>query len=408
MSFELFLARRYLRGDKHTLGGGLTSVIAVSGVVVGVAAMVVALSITTGFQKDIREKILGAQPHLLVMGSGGRLPARDWSPVMEEVPGVLAWTPYVMGQALIKKGPVTQGIVVKGVDPAREAKVTSLDKRVKGGKWNALAAEAQDENVPILLGKELALALHAEPGDAVFVAAPNAGLNPMANLPALYPFTVAGILETGLYDYDLSLAVMPLAAAQQIFQMDDDVSGLGVRLTDVDEPTGPAMLLQQRLGSAASVRSWLMLNRNIFAALKLQKILMFLVVTLITLVAAFTIVSNLLLVTAQKTREIGILRAMGATRTSVQKIFIFKGLLMGGLGVAGGLATGLILSLLLDRTKIVKLPEDVYYVDSLPVDIVATDLGIVAAAAFLIVLLATLYPARLAAKLDALTAIRQG
>jgi len=151
-----------------------------------------------------------------------------------------------------------------------------------------------------------------------------------------------------------------------------------------------------------------MLNRNIFAALKLQKILMFLVVTLITLVASFTIVSNLLLVTAQKTREIGILRAMGATRTSVQKIFIFKGLLMGGLGVAGGLATGLILSLLLDRTKIVKLPEDVYYVDSLPVDIVATDLGIVAAAAFLIVLLATLYPARLAAKLDALTAIRQG
>lgn len=406
MGYELFLAGRYLRGNQQTLGGALTSYIAIGGVMVGVAALVVTLAVMTGFREDIRNKILGAQPHLLVMGSGGELPEGNWSQAMADVPQIKAWAPFVMSQALIRRGGITQGVVAKGVDPDQEALVTGLAKHVKAGSWDALKSPAQGAEVPILLGKELARTLHAEVGDQVLVASPGTGLNIVMDVPNLAPFTVAGLLQTGLYDYDSSLAVMPMAAAQHLFQMKNKHTGLGVRLADPEDSIPTAMRLQKRLGSAAMVRSWLMMNQNLFAALRLEKIVMFIILTLITLVAAFTIVSNLLLVTASKTREIGVLRAMGATRWSVEKIFLIKGILMGALGTAAGLGLGLVLAAVLKRYQFVKLPADVYYVENLPVRVIPSDVAMIAGAALLIVLLATLYPARVAAKLDALSAIR--
>ncbi|HRY30459.1 MAG TPA: ABC transporter permease, partial [Elusimicrobiota bacterium] len=386
--------------------GNLTSVIAISCVAVGVAALVVTLAVMTGFREDIRGKILGAQPHLVVMGSQGSLAAGDWSDVFLDVPDVQAWAPFVLGQALIRKGSTTLGVVVKGVEPEKESQVTQLDKKLVDGRWDELAAPTR-EGVPVFLGKELARSLNVSIGDEVLIAVPTPQTAVMSGLPSLFPFKVAGILETGLYDYDSSLAVTTLPAAQTMFQMPKDYSGLGVRLKDPDDSLGAAMRVQKNIGSAAWVRSWLALNRNLFAALKLEKIVMFIVLTLITLVAAFTIVSNLLLVTAQRVHEIGILRAMGATRGAIQRIFLLKGLLMGTLGTAVGVGLGLALSLVLKRYQFIKLPADVYYVETLPVKIMPSDVGLVAGAALLIVLIATLYPSRLAAKLDALSAIRQ-
>ena len=226
-------------------------------------------------------------------------------------------------------------------------------------------------------------------------------------MPGLYPLTVAGILQTGLYDYDSSLAVVSLASAQALFNIKGRYSGLGARLKDPDDSVGASIKIQKNVGGAAWVRSWLVLNRNLFSALKLEKVVMFLILTLITLVAAFTIVSNLILVTAQKVREIGILRAMGASRRSIEAIFMAKGLLMGFFGTMAGTVLGLGLSLVLKKYQFVKLPADVYYVETLPVKIVPGDVALVAGAALFIVLLASLYPSRLAAKLDTLEAIRQ-
>ncbi len=405
MSFELSIALRYLKGSRQTFGGGVTSAIAVGGVMVGVAALVATLAVMTGFREDIRNKILGAQPHLMVMGAQGYLPAGDWSYLFDEVPEVTAWAPFVMEQAIVKRGSVTQGVVVKGVSPEKESLVTDLHQRVIHGEWESLKAEEGEP--PVFLGKELAKKLRVGLGDEVLITVPTASLGSFMNMPALFSFSVAGVLETGLYDYDSSLAVISLETAQTVFQMKKRMTGLGVRVQDPDDVIGTTFRVQRNLGSSGRVRSWLSMNRNLFSALKLEKVVMFLILTLITIVAAFTIVSNLILVTAQKVREIGILKAMGATPWSIQRIFLYKGLLMGILGTGAGVVLGLVISFMLKQYQFIQLPADVYYVETLPVKIVGTDVALVAVAAFVIVLLAALYPSRLASKLDALDAIRQ-
>jgi len=410
LNFELFLALRYLKGSQRTLGGSLTSVIAVAGVTVGVAALVATLAVMTGFREDIRAKILGAQPHLLVQPpSETGLPDRDYSDRFAGIPEVVAWSPYVMGQGLLRTAHGTQGVVVKGIDPNREPAVTGLDSRVVLGQWaelgRPLATAAPPP--PVFLGKQLASALNAQLGDDIVIAVSSGGDALLGGMPFPFPFTVAGVLETGLYDYDSSLVVMNMASAQRLFSAKGRVSGLGVRLTNADDFAGPAMRLQQRFASLAFVRSWLALNRPLFAALRLEKIVMFLILALITLVAAFTILSNLLLVTAQRTREIGILRAMGATRGAIQRVFLLKGFVMGLLGTGAGVSLGLGIAALLKRYEFVKLPADVYYVERLPVRVIPGDVLVVAVATLAIVLLATLYPSRAAARLDALDAIRR-
>lgn len=406
MRFETFLALRYLKGARRELGGSLTSVIAVSSVAVGVAALIVTLAVMTGAREDIRAKILGAQPHLLIQPIGETgLPAVDYSDRFAGVSDVRAWAPYVLGQALSRSGRGAQGVVVKGVDPDRERGVTALNDRVRTGRWEDLNAEGKDPAV--FLGAALAQNLGVLQGDRLVMAVSLADTGAFGGVPAFHAFVVAGTLETGLYDYDNSLAVVSLSSAQRLFRLGDNVSGLGIRLRDADAFQKPADALQRRFSSIGIVRSWLGLNKPLFAALRLEKIVMFLVLTLITLVAAFTILSNLLLVTAQRTREIGILRAMGAPRASIRRIFLRKGLILGGLGTSLGLFLGVGISLLLKRYQFIKLPADVYYIEKLPARIVPMDVGMVVLAAFVIVLLATLYPARAAARLDALDAIRR-
>jgi lipoprotein-releasing system permease protein len=403
LRFESFLALRYLKGHRRTAGGLLTSAVAVASVTLGVAALITTLSVMTGFREDIRRKILGAQPHLMVLPQGESLAEGDYGAVFSDVKEVEGWSPYLMEQALLKKGPVTRGAVLKGVDPSREPAVTGLSSHVKMGTWDSLSSTAP----VVLLGRELAQALGAGVGDTVLLVVPSADTVIFGGAPGLYNLTVSGILETGLYDYDSSLAVMSIETARKAFHRPEGWSGIGVRVSDPDDPFGAGFRIQKNLGSSAVIRSWLSMNRNLFAALKLEKVVMFLILTLITLVAAFTILSNLVLVAAQRRREIGILKAMGATAAGIGRVFLLKGLLLGGIGTAAGLSLGLGLSFLLKTYPVIKLPADVYYVERLPVTIVPGDVLLVAGAALFIVLAATVYPARQAAKLDALEAIRQ-
>jgi lipoprotein-releasing system permease protein len=326
VTFETFLALRYLKGARRDLGGSLTSVIAVASVAVGVAALVVTLAVMTGAREDIRAKILGAQPHLLVqpIGEAG-LPAVDYSDRFAGVKDVKAWAPYVLGQALARSGRGAQGVVVKGVDPDREPGVTGLDGRLRAGRWDDL--RRADKDPAVFLGKELAQNLGVLQGDRLVMAVSLADTGAFGGVPAFHAFVVAGVVETGLYDYDNSLAVVSLAAAQRLFRLGDRVSGpRGSGLRDADEFAAPAAVAPGavRVRWAWSAPGWGSTSRC-SPLLRLEKIVMFLILTLITLVAAFTILSNLLLVTAQRTREIGILRAMGATRASIRRIFLRKG-----------------------------------------------------------------------------------
>jgi lipoprotein-releasing system permease protein len=269
--FEFFIARRYLKGSRRTLGGGLTSVIAVAGVAVGVAALVATLAVMTGFREDIRAKILGAQPHLLIQPPGSQgLPERDYTDRFEGISEVVAWSPYVLGQALFRGAQGTQGVVVKGVDPAREPGVTGLDRHVVVGSWADLASSTSSVS-PVFLGKALASGLGIGVGDMAVLAVSSPEESPWGALPSFFQCTVAGVLETGLYDYDSSLVVLPLSSAQRLFNMKNRVTGLGVRLQNADEFAGPAIQLQARFSSEAYVRSWLGLNRPLFAALRLEK-----------------------------------------------------------------------------------------------------------------------------------------
>jgi len=403
VKFELYLALRYLKGNRDTLGGTLTSVISVASVTVGVAALIATLAVMTGFREDIRKKILGTQPALIILSQTGTLPEGDYSPVFSGVRDVRAWSPFILEQGLLKSGRRTQGAVVKGVDPEREPAVTGLSSRVKEGRWESLRSSTPT----VLLGTELARTLGVGEGDHVLLVVPSLSAGLFGDLPVMHRFVVGGTVETGLYDYDSNLAVVSLASAQRAFDRRQAWTGIGVKVRDPDDPFDAAFRIQKNMGSSAYVRSWLAMNRNLFSALKLEKAVMFLILTLITLVAAFTILSNLILVTAQKTREIGILKAMGATDGVIQRTFLFKGILLGLFGTGAGTALGLAISWLLKTYPVVKLPADVYYVERLPVTVVPSDVMMVAGAALAIVLAATIYPARIAAKLDALTAIRQ-
>ncbi len=411
MSAELYLAFRYLTNRRQGAYGWMIGWLATGSVALGVASLIITLAVMTGFREDIREKILGVQPHIFVTGFMGQIdPASaDLSKVLDTEPTIAGWSPYVSGQVLIGHGSQSSGAMMKGIDPAREPTVANLEKKLIHGKWEHLSLGITKESKPrIFLGAELARNIGTKVGETVWVITPGSiGLTALS-IPQAHLFLVAGIVQSGLYDYDSSLAYIDLKPAQSLFDMGNMISGVGLRLKNVEDADAVARTLQRRFEGAYWVQSWLSRNRNLFSALKLEKTVMFIILTLVTLVASVMIVSNLLLSITQKIKEIGILRAMGATKATIHRIFLFQGIIMGVAGTLIGTVLGIGISVLLARTNLIQLPADVYYIDKLPVRLDPIDIITVVFAAVVIVLLATLYPARRAAELDPLDAIRYG
>ena len=405
MSFELFVALRYLRAKRKGMFAVVTTSIGVAGVTVGVAALITTLSVMNGFQTDIQRKIVGAQAHISIYGAGSPADLADLTATAKQDPEVAATAPFVLGQAILTHRNRSLGLVLKGLDPAQEFSVNDLARKLVNGTWDGIGAG----KVPgIVLGVELADRMEAEVGSEVVLVSPQSVATPLGPLPKMQRFKVVGLLKTGYYEYDNGTAWTEFGAASKFLGAETGAAGIGLRLKDLNRADAVAKRLRSALGFRRVVRTYAQMNQTLFAALKLEKTVMFIILTLITLVASLNIASTQILRTAEKTRDIGLLKAMGAHARMIEKIFLVEGVLIGSSGVAAGMALGFLLSWIIATFNIVELPADIYYLSKVPVDVRPWDVAAVTIMGLTLTILATIYPARRAAKSDPVEAIHYG
>ncbi len=405
MSFETFIGGRYLRAKQKQTFISLITFLSITGVTVGVMALIVVIAVMAGFESDLKGRILGIESHLVVMPHDGPVP--DYRHVLGAIgatEGVQAATPFISTQIMLRSAASATGAVLRGVDPdTADGVISGVDSRL-------LVRPKDGPSLPgILLGRELARNLGVLKNDTIYLIAPRGMLSPIGHVPAMKRFQVKGVFATGMYEYDGSLAFINLAEAQGLLRLDSAaVSGIELRVADIYAVKKIAGRILATLGPAYTTRDWMEKNQNLFAALKLEKTVMFIILTLIVLVAAFNIASSLIMMVMEKSKDIAILKAMGATDKSIRKIFVFKGLMIGAIGTLLGVVLGFGLCFLLERYKFIELPGDVYYITTLPVRLEGIDLVMIALAALAICFLATLYPARQASRLNPVEALRHG
>ena len=427
MTFEWFIAWRYLKAKRKQKFISIITWISIGGVAVGVTALIVVLAVMSGFEVDLRDKILGTTSHVVVLrhGHAGIADYREVVERIENTDHVIAASPFVLSQVMLRTEYLVAGTVLRGVDVSSEAKVGDLASTIVAGDLAALAArpsagegepaedvlESEGEGTkppgpPIMLGRELALSLGVKVGDPVTVISPLGEVTPIGTVPKLREFKVAGVFQTGMYEYDAGLAYVSLEAAQQFFGMGDLVTGIEVKVDDIYLADSVARELEEVLGHPYWTRDWKEMNRTLFSALRLEQVAMFIILVLIVLVAAFNIISTLVMVVMEKGKDIAILKAMGATRRAIMRIFVVEGLIVGCAGTIIGLVSGVIICRLLDRYQFIKLPSDVYYLETLPVRVEVSDVFLIVLAAVVMSFLATLYPSWSASRLDPVEALR--
>jgi lipoprotein-releasing system permease protein len=421
LPYEIFIGLRYLRAKRRNRTISLNTVVSITGITLGVAALIGTVGIMTGFKEDIQAKILGTTAHILVHDRMKEAIADYDAQVkrVEEVSDVVAATPFVLRQVLLTSQSGVQGVILRGIDPAREEKVTELEKNLMTGGLQDLSkpvkvAVPEKDREPggpaetlrpgIILGKELAMRLGVYLGDTLNVVSPVGPVTGATMTPKIRPFAVVAIFQSGMYEYDSSLAYIELGEAQKFFNMPTTVSGIEVKVTDVFRAADIARSIEQQLGFSFWARDWMQMNRNLFSALKLEKTMMFLLLVLITIVASFNIVSTLTMIVTEKQREIAILKAMGATRKGIMRIFMLNGLIIGCSGAAIGVPLGYTFLWLIQTFW--TFDQTVYYISKIPVHVLASDVLLVAGSAILISFVATLYPSLQAAKLDPAAALR--
>jgi lipoprotein-releasing system permease protein len=407
LPFELFLSLRYLRARGQRANLSLFVWIGVGGVFLGVSALIVVLAVMTGFQDGIKDRIIAANPHILLIDSGGRgvTGAPETASRVRTISGVRSATPFVVQQALFTgQGRGATGGLLRGVDLASPSVRAELASEVKTGSLDPLLRTSGDP--ALLLGRELARTLGVVPGDHVTVISPQGAMTAVGLVPRMRRFEVAGYVEVGLYEYDASLAYTSLAAAQEFAGLGDRVSGVEVKLDDPFDAKSVGRRIAAVTGPGLWVRDWMGMNRNLFAALQLEKLALFVIVTIIVLVAGFAIIGHLVLLVAEKRKEIGILKAMGASAGSIGGVFLVTGMVIGVVGTVAGSLFGLTLIWVQNTYKIIHLAGDVYQIDHLPMKLTWLDFGLVTSATLLISFLATLSPARRAARLDPVEVLR--
>ena len=405
LPYQLFIALRYLRTKKRHKGISVNTLISIGGVAVGVMALLVVLSVMSGFHEDLQKKILGVNAHMVVLNLKGSMPDSDeLLSTIQEDKEVISAAPFIMGQVMVSYGKKAHGVFMRGIDPDRESETTDIVRYIRDGRLEDLSPE----NGPpgIILGRELASAIGVLKGDDINIISPLGKIGPLGMLPKVRQFRVIGIFEVGMFEYDSNLVLTGLHAAQEFFEMSNDITGIEVRLDDIYEAPEVRNRLQDRLGFPLYVKDWMQMNRNLFSALKLEKFAMFVILILIILVASFNIVSTLIMNVIEKKREIAILKTMGATDRGIMTVFMFQGLLIGIFGTILGVSGGYLLCYLLNTYEIIKLPADIYYLSHLPVKTKLIDFVIVSVSAISISFLATIYPAWQAAKLNPVEPLR--
>ena len=405
LPYQVFIAIRYLKSKKKYKGVSVNTAISIGGVAVGVMALLVVLSVMTGFQQDIQKKILGANAHIIVRDYRGPMP--DYKEVERRLhgeQGIVSFAPFVLGQVMVSYEKRAHGIFLRGIEPASESKTTDILSHIKAGSVKGLA---EKEGLPgIILGSELAGNLGVIVGDEVNIISPVGEIGPMGMLPKVKRFRVTGIFEIGMFEYDSNLALTDMKAAQDFLGMKDEVTGIQLKLSDIYQAPEIRRKLQEKLGFPFQVMDWMQMNKNLFSALKLEKFAMFVILVLIVLVASFNIISNLIMNVIEKSREIAILKAIGATNRGIMTVFMLQGLFIGLIGTMIGITGGLLTGYVLNTYELIKLPADVYYLSHLPVKMQLSDFLTVSISAIVISFLATLYPAWQAAKLNPVEPLR--
>lgn len=405
MGYVRTIAFRYLRSKRRLNFITLVSLLASGGVFLGVAALTIVLSVMNGFEDQVQRRIAGTNAHIAVLGSDDApLPGGEAIPeaIRKALPGAEV-APFVYGKVMVASKSSVDGMVLKGVEPAREMRVTDILAHLAPSEG---AFDGKD--LPgIALGQELALRLRVRRGDIILVSVPReepGGI--LGGVPHSRRLRVSAIFESGLYEYDSSFGIVLIGTAQEFFGLQSEVTGYQLRIPDLFHARERSDELGQELGPAYRITNWIDLNRNLFAWMKIEKAVMFTILVLIVLVAAVNIVSSLVMLVLEKRRDIGVLRTMGVTPGGILKIFLLQGTMIGAVGTTLGLAAGAVVSYALGRWKLLQLPGEIYFLDTLPVKIEPLDFALVGLAAVAICFAASLYPAWQAARLPPVQAIR--
>jgi lipoprotein-releasing system permease protein len=411
MRYEHFIGLRYTRAKRRNHFISFISLISMAGIALGVAALIVVLSVMNGFQKELRARILGVASHVQITGPDNSL--ADWQRVAaraRENPQVVAAAPYVNAQGMLAFDAQVRGAIVRGIDPQREAEVADIGRHMVAGRLEAL----QPGEFGIVLGAELARALRVHPGERVTLIAPQGLVTPAGMVPRLKQFRVVGIFQVDHYEYDSALALVNLADAQRLYQLEDRVSGVRLKLVDLFESRNVARELYRAIGGDIYISDWTRSHATFFKAVEVEKRVMFIILTLIVAVAAFNVVSTLVMVVTDKQSDIAILRTLGATPASVMRIFMVQGALIGLIGTAAGVLGGIVLALNVDtvlpwieRTFNVQfLSKEIYFIAELPSELRRADVVVIAAVALVMSFVATIYPSWRASRVRPAEALR--
>jgi lipoprotein-releasing system permease protein len=411
LPYELMIGLRYTRAKRRNHFISFISMISMCGIALGVAALIVVLSVMNGFQTELRGRILSVVSHIEISGANGEM--AEWQSVAEESakePGVLAAAPYVQAQGMLSFGQAVRGTMVRGILPDLEDKVVDFRTHMKEGSLDTLVPDSFN----IVLGSELAHALGVFVGDKVTVIAPQGVVTPAGVVPRLKTFTVSGLFEVGMFEYDSGLALIRMEDAQRLYRMEDRVSGVRLKLDDLFKAPAIARQVASHLNTAAYISDWTRSHANFFRAVQIEKNMMFIILSLIVAVAAFNIVSTLVMAVTDKQADIAILRTLGASPGSIMSIFMVQGALIGfiglGLGVAGGVALALNVDIVVPFIERVLgtelMSKEVYYISNLPSELQWKDVITITGVSFVLSLVATLYPSWRASRVNPAEALR--
>ena len=406
MSFELFIALRYLLARRKQAFISLISLISTLGVAVGVMALIIALALMTGLQQELRDRIVGSTAHIYVFKIGGGFDdAAAEVRRLEQQPGIEGAAPVVLGKGILKSVDGSSFITLKGVEPALEARVTEVSRSMKQGALAALNNRGEDAPDGIVIGQDLASALRVRVGDAVELLTPEGTLTPFGMAPGSRALEVVGIYQLGLYEFDAAYGFLEMSTAMRILKRETP-DYIELRATDMFDAPAVARRIEESLGPFYQLQDWSQMNSSLFSALWLEKMAISITIGLIVMVAALNIIASLILLVMEKSRDIAILKTMGCSKQRIRTIFMLQGLVIGVIGTAVGASLGLAVCLIADRYELIQIPLDVYQISHVPFTVETADFFAVVIASILICFVATIYPSRQAAKLDPAQALR--